>query len=548
MDFLRNMVANTQAHLAGLGTSQKIAIGLCVVVLGGSLVWMFQWSGEPEWVPVLPGQLWTEDEITAAKEVLEEGEYRVTGRQILVPAGERQSIRSRLGQAGALPHDTRVGFEALMKETSPWKSQTQQSREWVVAYGNQLAMDLEGWKNVKSAQVILQMPNRRALGGKVAKPSASVSIGLKANTSMDRAFQQSIAHFVAGATGMPAENVQIVDTNTHQSFRIHPAGSGMGDELLQRRREQEAYFQQKIQQLLSIDGARVSVFAEIETARRRETERTPLEGKAIELSEEKEETIENRKPSATDPGVQPNTSVAISEKGRVEEMENSSRKTEFLSALGEKMATTEHTLGALKGLSAAINVPRSYLAGIFKRQQGNAEQEPTDDQIDEIAKKEFTKIRGHVLNAIGGDDEKLVSVDWFDDPMTRMAAAGMLPGEVPSDSMLAMAKTHARQLALGALAVLSLGMMLMIVRKGPAAASRMRDRHPAFAEPEQDLGVLSTASETIGEASGGESAMEGHEVDEGALQEEMRIKQVSSYIKDDPSIAANLVRRWIQNA
>ena len=37
MDFLRKMIANTRAHLAGLGTSQKLAIGLCVVVMAGAL-------------------------------------------------------------------------------------------------------------------------------------------------------------------------------------------------------------------------------------------------------------------------------------------------------------------------------------------------------------------------------------------------------------------------------------------------------------------------------------------------------------------------------
>ena len=547
MDFLRKMIANTRAHLAGLGTSQKLAIGLCVVVMAGALFWMFQWSGEAEWVPVLPGQLWSEEELESVKKVLVEDEYRVTGRQILVPAHKRRAIRSRLGQAGALPSDTRIGFESLMKESSPWKSQTQQSREWGVAYGNQLAMDLEGWKNVRSAQVILQMPKRRGLGSKAVRPSASVSVGLKAGAAMDRGFVLAIAGFVSGATGMASKNVHIVDTDTHKSHRVHGPGTPLGDDLLELRRQKEQYFQEKIERHLGIPGVRVTTYAELETDRRRETERTPTEGKSVESKETKEETVENRKPSATDPGVQPNTGVALSASGQVEEMENTSRTTEFTSALGEKTTTTEFTLGALRKLTASINVPRSHLAGIFERQQENQGKTPADKDIDQAAAKVFERIRKQVLNAIGAKDEELVAVDWYNDQMTLVAGGEEVVGAAEADTMVGMLRAYGRQAGLSLLAVASLVMMLMLVRRGPASALGARDRHPAMSQSDEGLGLLGTGIETIGEAAPSETAMEGHEVDESTLQTEQRVEQVASLVREDPEMAANLIRKWMDS-
>ena len=542
MEFLRRMIANTRAHLSALGTSQKIAIALCVVVMGGALVWMFQWSGQPEWEPVLPGQTWTDEELERAKKVLDEREYKVVANQIWVRAGERRAIRGKLGQAGALPRDTRQGFEALMKETSPWKSQAQQSREWVVAYGNQLAMDLECWKGVRRAQVILQMPKSRGFGDPVSKPSASVSIETDESTAMDRAFVHAIAVMVSGSTGVPAENVHIVDRKTHKPFRIPDPSSPLADDLHELRVQKEKYFEEKIERHLGIPGLRVIAYTEIETDRRRTTERTPTEGKSIEKKETKEETVEKRSPSGTDPGVQPNTGLSLPASGQQESMEQTNRTIEFTSALGEKTTTTEFGIGTIKKLTASINVPRSYLAAIFAQQSENQNKTAADKDIDAVAQKEFVKIRKQVINAIGAVDEKLVEVDWYYDQVPSLAAASDV---AEAETVLGLVKAYGRQLGLGLLAVMSLLMMLMMVRRVSSPPTRGRGPHPVLSWEKEGPGILSTGTEAIGEAMESEPALEGQEVDEKTVQVQHRIDQVTSLVRDDPDTAANLVRRWM---
>ncbi len=546
MDFLRKMAANTWAHVSGLGTSQKLAVALCVVVMGGALVWMFQWSGEPEWEAVLPGQSWTDEELEKVKKTLDATEFKIAGNQVLVRASDRRALRGKLGQAGALPKDTRQGFETLMKESSPWKSQAQQNREWVVAYGNQIAMDLESWKGVRRAQVILQMPKRRGLGEQAARPSASVSLETEESTAVDRAFVQAIALMVSGATGVPPESVNIVDRKTHKPFRMPDPSGPLADDLHELRVQKEKYFEEKIDRHLAIPGVRVTAYAEIETDRRRTTERTPTEGKSIEKKESKEENTEKRTPAAADPGVQPNTGMAIAGGGQNESNEQTNKTTEFLSALGEKTTTTEFGIGAIKKLTASVNVPRSYLAAVFAQQPENQKKAVTDKDIETIAQKEFGKIRKQVLNAIGAVDEKNVEVAWYYDQVPQLASAGVPGATAESDTMVGLVKAHASQLGLGMLACFSLLMMLMMVRKGPGTTTRAKEfHHPALAKQKEELSLLSTGVETIGEVAESETALEGHEVDEGTVQSQHRIQQVTDLVKEDPETAANLIRRWL---
>jgi len=244
--------------------------------------------------------------------------------------------------------------------------------------------------------------------------------------------------------------------------------------------------------------------------------------------------------------VQPNTSVALSTPGKDETMENTSKTTEVLSALGEKTTTTEFTLGALKKLTASINVPRTYLAGIHSRQAGNEGKTASDKDIDATAQKEFVKIRKQVLNAIGAVDEKLVAVDWFDDGMATLVGEGLAGGSEET-STLGLLNANARKIGLGVLAAISLVMMLMMVRKGPAGGSRGKGGGPASVEPEADLGLLHAGMETIGEVGTSEAAMEGHEIDDSAVETEQRVEQVATLVKEDPEAAANLVRRWLSD-
>jgi flagellar biosynthesis/type III secretory pathway M-ring protein FliF/YscJ len=58
--------------------------------------------------------------------------------------------------------------------------------------------------------------------------------------------------------------------------------------------------------------------------------------------------------------------------------------------------------------------------------------------------------------------------------------------------------------------------------------------------------ALESSSDVIGEAEAAQDALSGIEVDDGQLQSQQMLEQIGSLIKENPSMAARLLNRWIE--
>ena len=90
------------------------------------------------------------------------------------------------------------------------------------------------------------------------------------------------------------------------------------------------------------------------------------------------------------PGVVPNTSRSVAPAVVTDRTEKSSEETRYDAKVDETQTMTEAPRNIIRSLSASVNVPRSYLAAIFKA--ANKGKEPTDVEIDELSKPEIEKI------------------------------------------------------------------------------------------------------------------------------------------------------------
>ena len=99
-----------------------------------------------------------------------------------------------------------------------------------------------------------------------------------------------------------------------------------------------------------------------------------------------------------------------------------------------------------------------------------------------------------------------------------------------------------KYLLLGTLALLSLLMMFLMVRKAGV--------HSQLPSAQEIIGVppkLPTdLSEVVGEAEESAPAMEGVELDAEALRRKQMLGQISNMVKQNPDEVANLLRRWIR--
>src|SRR5690606_22428044 len=117
------------------------------------------------------------------------------------------------------------------------------------------------------------------------------------------------------------------------------------------------------------------------------------------------------------------------------------------------------------------------------------------------------------------------------------------------DGLLTFARAYGGQMGVGALAVASLVMMVMMVRRAgegpvlpgeePPALKGRRDRR------RESVLVASTAP--IGEADESEPLLVAKEVDEQTLRTQQVVEQVVDLVKDDPQNSVQILQRWIDS-
>jgi flagellar M-ring protein FliF len=553
MEFLKKLILQSKSHLSGLTVSQRAAIALCVVVMVGALAWLMEWSVKPDLVALINQDL-TPEEVGRIQARLDDANatYQVQNNRILVKADERAVWLARLGEQQALPDDISVGFDSLMKDSSPFHTMDEQAWRRSVALGNELAQVLRRFTGVADARVFIDKTEKRGLGRAPTVPTASIYVKMKPGAELDKPKVYALASFVAkSVAGMSVKNVGVTDATTGHSYTVpDPADPGSFDDLDDRRRKEE-YFTGKLQKLFAhIPGLLVQVQAELD-AEARTVEKTTY-GKPVKKSEQSETTMQDRGSAGASPGGVANTAKVAAEGNVNEKIEKTMTKEEYTAEVDKTVETSDRMRHGLKGLRASINVPRSHFVAIFK--QANANKEPQQTDLEPIITAERAKISNQAKTLLGAADDSQVRVEWFyDTPL-----AGMVPAEAGAGSeALGLAKEYAGPAGLGALAIVSLLMMLKMVRRAsegpilpgeepPPPLPTLNKRRKGTPEPEVE--EMYTAATPVGEAQVTQGLLVGRELDENSVRSQQLADQVAQMIDDDADAAAGLIKRWVETS
>jgi flagellar biosynthesis/type III secretory pathway M-ring protein FliF/YscJ len=554
MEFLSAQARQIAEQLRNMSVSQRVAIGLLVVVLIGGMWGLVRWGAQEEWIPLHP-QAFTADQIQRIQgELLALGgdRARVEGDRVLIRGDEqyRQQLVALLAQRGALPRDTSLGYAALIKETSVFIGD--RSRVWMEHRGleTELSGVISKFSGVRDAHVFVEVPQQRGFGGKAGGSRASVHVTLSEGESLDKQRIAAIANFVVGAvSGLELKNVKITDGV--RFYRPPDVAEELPTEILDIQRQAEEHHAQKIyDQLRYISGVLVNVHATLQDADEQIQEKKL--GPAV-VDQESSRTEEMSGPSgASGPGVRPNQGRVLADAGGG----NSSTKEEADTSLkGERDArlqTTVRRAGFVQKLSASVNVPRSYLERVLSAQQAGGGAS-TDLSLDKIASVELPRIRDAVKPLINAVADDQVVVNWYYD-MPREEKAVTQP---QSAGFAALAKEHGAQAGLALLAVGSLAVVMRIARKAqvaaaprlaPAGGGSAAGRGDDVDEEEAPLRRLGGGPATVGEVQEMESVMVGHEVDENMVRVQQIAKQIGQMIREDPASAAGIVRHWVSES
>ena len=211
-------------------------------------------------------------------------------------------------------------------------------------------------------------------------------------------------------------------------------------------------------------------------------------------------------------------------------------ETEFENFADMKMETSSKPAGDFAAVSAAVRVPRSYFLRVFKNSTASTA-EPTLAALQPIIDAEVQKIRNDVVWTTGIEDQTRVSVSMYDDsPSPVLVGANAAPPSVITQSL----GSYGKEIAIGLLAVVSLFMVSMMVRKSAPTALVA----PGAAAP-RETPHLEGDPEVAGIVGGTSQMLDGMELDEDAVRTQQMLDQVSTLVGENPDAAANLVKRWL---
>lgn len=581
MEALQKTLARAAAQLKDMTLSQRLAILLGAVLVAGALVWMVQWAARPELVPLLEQNLAAEEvaKIRAGLDAMGQT-YEVRGSRIFVnPDANRSAVLAQLQQQDQMPADTSSGFRALVKESNPWLSQEENERRWTVAIQSELEAVLRQFRGVRQARVFLNLSSRsRGFSREQPAASASVTLIMAGGEPVPRPLAQAAARLVSGAVrGLPLKAVQVVDGSGASALDWEAEDSSGPGGLHQMRRDFERQIADKIRSQLAFDPkVRVNVQVELDLATRKTDSTTPTD--PVDISEERSSEQKTRAARAAQPGVQPNTGLAVSAGGGGDESTTiETSKTEKLA--GQTTKSELKPSGEIQSVLAAINVSYSYLEGVFKRQNPDA-QRVTVEQIESTFEKEKTRITGQVKMLVKPQADEQVRVDWYYDVSDEPAAA--TPGGL--DSTLAMAQKYAPHAGLAALALVSLGLMFRmarhnnrgesfglelglpkeaieaarkasedvagVVRQKAAAAGAAVKAPGGVAVPiNADPALIQySAPSPVGQAAGMEGVLEAREVDERTVQVNKMVNQLEALADGETDAIAALIEQWVRRS
>ncbi len=552
MDPFKQVIAKINTQLADLTASQRLAIGLCAVVIVGSLLWLLRWSAEPDYVRLLEEPM-TADQIVLAQQSLPLGEYKIAGDHILVSPSARRGLLWSLQSAGALPADTSVTFARLIEDDSPFRPAAENQFRRRVALQNELAQVFVSSGLVKSADVFITDTSERRVNAPNVVPTASVTVTMAAGRAIGPETVRACAALVAGAVpGLTPHNVSVIDASTLREFKLPSPEDAMAAGQLDEKKRHEDHLVKKVADQLSyIPGVRVAVSVQLDTARTSTLENSYAEPAVSEETTNASE-MQTGGPSG-ETGVGPNVGQSLpsgSQGGRDTSDETS---TKFQNQQLAKRVTTEQLPFAVRRTTASIGVPHSYVSSVLSKIKGT-EEPPTDDEVTARFAVERQRILAAVKNIVMAEFDDDITVSLFPDlePAVTLLPDGSLASAASragGSEWTAVVSEYAPQGGLALLAVMGLIMLSRMAKRSARDAAELYGKRIAAAtsadhdseEPlTVDAGSVGRALPTE------ESMLEARELSDDMLRAAQLTEQVTKLIDDDPQAVSKMLRRWAE--
>ncbi len=550
MEQLRKALDRMKRELGRLSATQRMLIGSLGVILLMTLFLVSQYAGGRPMVELLSA-----DGQQETIHILRASDVRAELRdgKVFVPPESRRFALAALAERGALPDDTRILFDNLIDRQSWTNSREQNEQMYRIALQNELARVIGRFRGVRQATVVLDVPRPHGIGMIVREPTASVTVFTTLG-GLNQEMVDAIAHLVAGSqAGLDPANVRVIDGSSGRRFAANSGEDARASAWLEHALATEEKITTTLSRLLSyIPGVVIAVTAEVDIAREqvRMTRFEPVtdEGGSVSLlgAETRETREQQSGRRAAEPGVRANATAEInSGSGDSMSLEESTTTTTMENHVGSTVTNRVDPKGMPTRLVASVNVPRDFVVAALRRAGGLGEdEEPSEEQVEQ----RFNQMRADITESVrphlrAGNLDGVVHVS-----LTPVAMGDFLPADPQGAGIFGsggglpfIGEGLIETGLLALLAVVSLGMMVVMVRKA--------SKQPEMPTAEELVGIpppLEADSDLIGEADETKLPMAGIEVGAEDVERQRMLEQLAEMVKDDPSGSAKLLNRWIE--
>lgn len=223
-----------------------LSISICVALI----VMLFFWVKEPEMRPL---GVYETEELIPVLDYLDQQklDYQLDGNTILVPASEFNTLKLDMVRAG-LNQETHAGDEILLQDMGFGVSQRLEQERLKLSRERQLSKAIEEMKQVRKARVLLALPKQSVFVRHNQEASASVFLTLKTGANLKQEEVDSVVDMVSSAVpGMKPNRITVTD----QHGRLLSSGSQDAASSARRKeheleRKQEEALREKIDSVL----------------------------------------------------------------------------------------------------------------------------------------------------------------------------------------------------------------------------------------------------------------------------------------------------------
>ncbi len=557
MQALRNALELVRTRLAGLPASAKLLAASLVVILALGLFLVAQWSANQSTVPlaVTPAAYDEAKQFLAARGV----RYEERDGQILVPAERHGELLAGFAEQGGAG-DGGIDFTRLVELDSPFETTRQSETKKLIALQNVLARTISGFRNVKSATVLISPRPATPLGASRHVQTASVNVTMRSG-ALTQDQVDAIASMVAGTqAGLKPEAVAVTDGMQVHRTTFGKAGA-RGENLEQSLRIADAVQARIATLLASIEGVRIAVNPQVVTTERTRTTTEYKDGISVPLSESVSSSEMKGAAQGREPGAVPNTGLSIvSTSGGGSQTSTERSDLRFRSEIPGTRETEIDPTGYATKIDVSVAVPWNYFVRVWGLKnpapEGGEAKAPDEAAVAAIRDEELARIKRLIeplaaTDAYDGAKKGVVEVSWFYDfaaPPAQASIAGglgeLVLGDGGSGGGTGGLGGLVKPIGLGVLAIVSLFFMFNIARKASERETLPTAEELAGVPPKLE----GDDAEIVGEADEAAPALEGVELDDDSLRRARMLEQLNEMASREPSELAGILRRWMRAA